>query len=90
MVVKAVICIPIGAFSIWNFAIVNCNGKVIGKQSIKIEIIQKIKLNDGVKMGLAFFRILMCRNEENKIIYWRPEYVNRAVTKLVDFFGKNF
>ena len=21
--------------------------------------------------------------------YWKPEYVNKAVTKLVEFFGKN-
>lgn len=45
----------------------------------------------------AFAKATNAKNKELFVIdgathiqsYWRPEYVNKAVSKLVDFFGKN-
>jgi fermentation-respiration switch protein FrsA (DUF1100 family) len=46
----------------------------------------------------AFSKATNAKNKELFLIdgathiqtYWKPEYVNKAVTKLVDFFGKTF
>jgi hypothetical protein len=45
----------------------------------------------------AFAKATNAKNKELFVIdgathiqsYWKPEYVNKAVSKLIDFFGKN-